>query len=117
MTQYLILHKVRGEPSFDCAEPVCSGNGKPCQPDCGNWNGGECRAKDEWVTNSGYRAYPVQKWNLADWIDGFNIPVAEVPADWPDHFEVREPPPASKISDIAGLIRGLMPKVKIHRRF
>src|SRR5215510_5607421 len=89
MTQYLILHKVRGEPSFDCAERVCQGE-KPCQPNCGLWDGTRCQCEDTWITNSGYRAYPVQKWPL-DGPDSLLecIPIADVPNDWPAHFEVR----------------------------
>ena len=100
MTQYLILHKVRGEPSFDCAEEIEPGM---------------------WITNSGYRAYPVQSWRI-DGSDGLleSLPIADVPGDWPDHFQVIEERAVAKKGtgiDISGLIRNLLPKVKVHRRF
>ena len=94
MTQYLILHKVRGEPSFDCAEEIEPGM---------------------WVTNSGYRAYPVQSWRI-DGSDGLleSLPIADVPSDWPDHFEVRGEIIQPKI-DIGRMFKAVLPKV--HRRF
>jgi len=105
MTQYLILHKVRGKPSFDCAEPVCQG--KPCQPNCGNWDGTRCKAEDEWITNSGYRAYPYWKWPLHELVND----ELTVPADWPDHFEVRkEPKMEINLGDILSGLIGKFPR-------
>lgn len=90
MTQYLILHKVRGEPSFDCAEEI--------EPDM-------------WITNSGYRAYPVQKWDLATLASKWNMDTIPIPEDWPDHFEVRGEKTCATI-DIGALFERLIPKIR-----
>jgi hypothetical protein len=86
MTQYLILHKVRGEPSFDCAEEIEPGM---------------------WITNSGYRAYPYAKWPLHELVND----ELEVPADWPDHFEVRGEKIQPKI-DIGAMFAKLIPPIR-----
>lgn len=63
MTQYLILHKVRGEPSFDIAEPMacplCSGGENPMCV--------ECDEEGVWwiIATSGHRAYPAASWQLS----------------------------------------------------
>lgn len=45
--QYLILHKVRGEPAFDIAEPLQIGD------------------EEGWIIpTSGHRAYPYEVWPL-----------------------------------------------------
>jgi hypothetical protein len=98
MTQYLILHKVRGEPSFDCAEQM--------EVDGETW----------WVTNSGYRAYPFLKWSLMDIpeVQTVELLANGLPDDWPDHFEVSGEIVRPKI-DVSALLRKFAPKV--HRRF
>lgn len=95
MTQYLILHKVRGEPSFDCAEEIEPGM---------------------WITNSGYRAYPFLKWNLTDIpeVQTVELLANGLPADWPDHFQVKEAPASMEV--VRQVLAGLMPKLK-DRRF
>jgi len=91
MTQYLILHKVRGEPSFDCAEEIEPGM---------------------WITNSGYRAYPFLKWEF-DSLIGLMSPVENSPgwANWPDHFQVQGEKPPSNFN-IMEAISGLLPKIR-----
>lgn len=53
MIQYLILHKVRGEPAFDVAHEL--------EPDV--WI----------VSTSGHRAYPVRTWQLDELVDASDI--------------------------------------------
>jgi len=95
MTQYLILHKVRGQPSFDCAEEI--------EPDM-------------WITNSGYRAYPYLKWALTE-LEGdvgqgyFASVSTEIPTDWPDHFEVRGERVERKI-DMGDLLARMLPPIR-----
>jgi len=92
MTQYLILHKVRGEPSFDCAIEI--------EPDM-------------WITNSGYRAYPFLKWNLMDIpeVQTIELLASGLPDDWPDHFNQEGEAPPSNFN-IMEAISGLLPKIK-----
>lgn len=96
--QYLILHKVRGEPSFDCATKLQIGD------------------EEGWITNSGHRAYPYEIWGPMP--ECFNIAPPELYAkqsnwaDWPDHYQVKAEP---KIElNIGQLLSGL---VKFKRRF
>lgn len=96
--QYLILHKVRGEPSFDCATKLMIGD------------------EEGWITNSGYRAYPYWHKKINEIIFDLNGTAFEgianpIPADWPDHFQVEgeKPPPSFNIMNA---IQGLMPKIK-----
>ena len=78
---YLILHKVRGEPAFDIAEPIMIGD------------------EEGWIIpTSGHRAYPHRTWKLDDLSDisdinsaGYhNRPAAfdSVPDDLPDHYTI-----------------------------
>lgn len=87
---YLILHKVRGEPAFDIAQPL------------------EIAGEEGWIIpTSGHRAYPCWYVPLAEltwnwrgngqWTpydDGFqsdditNVP--PVPADLRDHYQITE---------------------------
>ena len=70
---WLILHKVRGNPSFDIAVPVSTSE------------------EEVWVVaSSGHRAYPYWKIELKDFVDLFlaDLP-SEMPEDLPDHFEAR----------------------------
>jgi len=87
MTQYLILHKVRGEPSFDCAEEI--------EPDM-------------WITNSGYRAYPFQRWKIDECVPTEVLPL---PKGWPDHFEVRGEIVQPKI-DLGSMLSKLIPPIR-----
>lgn len=94
--QYLILHKVRGEPSFDCATQVWTDLGVI------------------WITNSGYRAYPVWHAPLIDTLFEGNVIMKDmppIPTDWPDHFEVRSEGPKVKV-DVSQLMLKLIPKIR-----
>jgi hypothetical protein len=93
MTQYLILHKVRGEPAFDIAEKLQIGD------------------EEGWIIpTSGHRAYPYQMWP----IDHNRHPMEGIPPEWPDHYECKGEIVQPKI-DISALLRKFAPKV--HRRF
>lgn len=104
--QYLILHKVRGEPSFDCAEKIMIGD------------------EEGWITNSGYRAYPVWSCKMTELGHyDFNLGYQglseakewyPMPADWPDHFEVRSEGPKVQIN-FSQILSGLS-RVKFKRR-
>ena len=98
MKQYLILHKVRGEPAFDIGHKL---------------------SDDMWiVSTSGHTAYPVKYWDLEDIADvsdintfGFHSrPIAElgvpISASWPDHFQQISKPTAPRrtVVDILSLI-------------
>jgi hypothetical protein len=90
---YLILHKVRGYPSFDIAERIAYGTGSDPAP----W----------WIIpTSGHRAYPLTYWKLEDLCDVGDYP-HDTPADcitydevesnsqWEalrDHYEIVEAP-------------------------
>lgn len=107
--QYLILHKVRGEPSFDCATKLMIGD------------------EEGWITNSGHRAYPYWHQPLAQfgcnessvedekivrvYSNPYQIEVEPPPADWPDHFEVRNEGPKQKVN-VGDLLCSLLPKIK-----
>lgn len=105
MTQpHLILHKVRGEPAFDIAEPM------------------EVDNEIIWIIQtSGHRAYPYGTWKLdglgqgSDY--GFPAFAAPTPPEgWPDHYSANSSPKPSTFSPTSLLTRlGLMPK--INRRF
>jgi hypothetical protein len=79
---YLILHKVRGEPAFDIAEQVMLGD------------------EEGWVTSTyGHRAYPVWHAKLSSLYDIEQRPIPlgyHIPADWPEHFEIKEAPKSAK---------------------
>lgn len=89
MTQYLILHKVRGDPQFDVAE--------------------KCKIGDEegWVLcTCGHRAYPYSSWPLNGLLPHYTLP----PDDWPDHYTPR---PEAKIKlNILELVSGMLPKLR-----
>jgi hypothetical protein len=104
MSQYLILHKVRGEPAFDIGEMIEVGD-------------------EAWwiISTSGHRAYPYRHWELTEIcarddhmyrsVTNFTDPI---PKDWPDHYECKGEVVQPKI-DIGKLLSKLAPK--IHRRF
>lgn len=104
--QYLILHKVRGEPAYDIAH-VLSEDGTALDP--GPW----------WIiSTSGHRAYPFRQWALRD---TFAATHDTIPDDWPDHceYEFDNRKVAGPIStDLASIAEALLPKVEpIRRRF
>lgn len=116
---HLILHKVRGKPAFDVAEPCCPGP-RPCQPNCGCWDGERCSAEDEWIIpTSGHTAYPYRTWPLANLrVNDVALewPLELIPDDWPDHYQAKSEPTLSL--DLAFLMRDLMaPARKFLRRF
>jgi hypothetical protein len=97
MTQYLILHKVRGEPAFDIAEQIQIGD------------------EEGWIIpTSGHRAYPHQIWPLPPECEeaAFNT---RLPADWPDHYEYNDNPTDKGMGlpvDIGKILGNLMPNFK-----
>lgn len=101
---YLILHKVRGEPAFDIAEPM--------EVDGERW----------WIIpTSGHRAYPYWHCKMTDLghfdfnlgYQGLSEPAEwyPMPVDWPDHYNVtgEKPPPDFNIMT---LVSNLMPKIR-----
>lgn len=118
--QYLILHKVRGEPSFDCATKISCPSCEAARQglDHGNDYAGNCGQCDDghwWITNSGHRAYPYWELRLDALYLGGEVAmtpnVADMPPDWPDHFQVQGEKPPSNFN-IMSAIQGLMPKLK-----
>lgn len=72
---YLILHKVRGEPTFDIATPLPIGE------------------EEGWIIpTSGHRAYPWFSQPLHEIVQNDVMEVTELPRDWPDHFQVNSSP-------------------------
>jgi len=66
---HLVLHKVRGEATFDVAQPVKIGN------------------EDGWIVpTSGHRCYPWMIWPLSQL--GIKPFDRALPPDWPDHYQV-----------------------------
>lgn len=76
---YLILHKVRGEATFDVAQKIMIGE------------------EEGWIIpTSGHRAYPTMDWKLKSICDGNGEPLVEFmlkeatpPPDWPDHYDTK----------------------------
>lgn len=121
--QYLILHKVRGEPAFDVAEQI------------------EMEDEIWWiVSTSGHRAYPAQAWLLESLVqvlhnedDGhpdyhrLNFDAVNDPkwADLEDHYTVRAGKDSRKketiSADADNLLKALglsnEPQTKFKRRF
>lgn len=87
---YLILHKVRGQPAFDVAEPIQIGS----------------EHERGWIIpTSGHRAYPYRHWDLKSLEyalpGGLEVllfpPWYYIPDDWPDHYpNVKQPPTAPR---------------------
>ena len=78
---YLILHKVRGEPAFDIAEPVTIGD------------------EEGWIIpTSGHRAYPSRVYNIPlldqDMLHNLSIDLRMPPdlSDYPDHYASESTP-------------------------
>jgi hypothetical protein len=70
--QYLILHKVRGQPSFDVAEQL------------------DVNGELWWIIpTSGHRAYPYKTWHLERL--GYNL--ERPPHGWPDHYAINNTQP------------------------
>lgn len=66
---FLILHKVRGEPTFDVATYI------------GDDGDGEV-----WIIpTSGHRCYPLQSWPIPEEVV-MEADAVKVPIDWPDHY-------------------------------
>lgn len=106
-TQFLILHKVRGEAAFDIAHQLQIGEEL-------GWI----------VSTSGHRAYPVRWWGLEDLVDASDYPhqhpwtydadpsLAEVP----DHYETAADKGRGLIKDLSALLGIKRPVVEIKRR-
>jgi len=103
--QYLILHKVRGEPQYDIAEKCMIGD------------------EEGWVLSTcGHRAYPFRYWTLDDLKDVSDInndgyhnrlsAMLSVPDNWPDHYEKKEEPKV----DITALINEFVTIPNFKRR-
>lgn len=120
---YLIAHKVRNQTAFDIARHLCP-NEKPCQPNCGGWDGEKCKFEGEWIIpTSGHRAYPYSFFKLDDLYVESLGPVLnmfeEMPRNWPDHYACndRSAPASGSLSSILsklGLSR--KPSELINRR-
>jgi hypothetical protein len=77
--QYLILHKVRGEPAFDIAEKAMFGD------------------EEGWILcTCGHRAYPYWHLRLDALFLGGEIAmrpdIVEMPPDWPEHYNALPEP-------------------------
>ena len=99
--KHLILHKVRGEPTFDVAVEIDIGSEK-------GWI----------IPTSGHRAYPYWNRPVSEMLNGGDLP--EMPVDWPDHYQANDKPSkhieaANKIN-IFDFINIPPPAVKLVRR-
>ncbi len=121
--QYLIAHKVRGQPAFDIAEqstcPECiagtvhhEGFGTVCA---------ECDGEGFWwiVSTSGHRAYPWWNWPLeaTELNGGGNTNLIDMagtmPEGLPDHYPTNPSPATPSLLARLGLIRK---EAKVTRR-
>lgn len=108
---FLILHKVRGEPTFDIAIRITN-------PDY--------VGEDMWIIpTSGHRAYPYQRWPMRTmWhhsTNGEYVPaLVDPPPDWPDHYSVNDRPLREETylvkAKAAGLLQSLGLVKKVERR-
>jgi len=90
---YLILHKVRGEPAFDVAEPIQIGD------------------EEGWIIpTSGHRAYPYWKIPLGEIVQNDIYQNPAVPDGWPDHYEQPHDGPKQKL-DIPSILSNILPKL------
>lgn len=117
---YLILHKVRGEPAFDIAIKLCGGD-RPCQPNCGQWDGEACAAEDDWIIpTSGHKAHPIWFSEIA--YDGIHLIsiidtiMPKMPPDWPDHYACNNKPAKAEKSFTSTILDKLGLTPKINRR-
>src|SRR5262245_43516868 len=99
MTQYLVLHKCRGEVTFYCAEEI--------EPDM-------------WITIAGHRCYPYETWKLDDIRkdqqgDVHGLELGGSFEGWlkdePDMFQVEGEKPPSNFNVMAA-ISNLLPKIR-----
>lgn len=104
---YLIAHKVRGEPAFDIAErmrcPICDERGEFFQrPDCN-----ECDGEGFWwiLSSGGWRAHPYWHCELNLLIKEIDVPLSQIPEDWPDLFSVNDRKHVSLNLDEYGISR------------
>jgi hypothetical protein len=73
--QFLILHKVRGEPAFDIAEKATFGN------------------EEGWILcTCGHRAYPYKTWELYKILEASYIDCPDPPDGWPEHYNAHPEP-------------------------
>ncbi len=111
---YLILHKVRGEPAFDIAEPLrCP----KCQGDPQVYSRCDCDAGRWWIiSTSGHRAFPYRKWDLEDLYDGSDMDMpkplhvfdrVDPPEALPDHYPVNQPSAPATAQSGADLLEKL----------
>lgn len=118
MTNFLILHKVRGAPAFDIATR-CDDMGTPS--DLGPW----------WIIpTSGHRAYPWRWWDLEDLRDVSDINQSDnshscpmhvvyaLPEGWPDHYHCNDRPSRTATRIVGDLLSalGLKRSPEIRRR-
>lgn len=80
---YLILHKVRGEATYDVAQRL---------------------DEELWIIpTSGHRAYPWRAWRIDYLFDGKaitpNMVDRPIPEDWPDHYQGAKPLAKPKAAD------------------
>lgn len=101
---FLIAHKVRGEPAFDIAIKM----------DCPECTAGcpECDGLGYWwiIPTSGHRAHPY--WHrqlvLGEWPPQVNdAPDLDPPPDCPDHYPIKSEASKAKLSAI---LTNLLPK-------
>jgi hypothetical protein len=86
MNQYLILHKVRGEPSLDIAEKTMIGD------------------EEAWILSTcGHRAYPYWFKPVSEIPD---MPFIDCPDGWPDHYQPKAEPKVS--IDIGSILSSLV---------
>lgn len=96
---YIILHKVRGEPAFDIAQPIQIGD------------------EVSWIIpTSGHRAHPVARWPLSDFLgNNTGDEYRELLATVDDHYMASATPGTGTISDLfskLGFQRSAQPQVK-----
>jgi len=98
MTQYLILHKVCGQPMWDMAEKIELGD------------------EEGWITTSGHRCYPFRVIGSVDQLDGVTVWADPIPDDWPDYSpEIDHSQPAVTF-DMGKLLSALIPQPQGKRR-
>jgi len=82
---YLILHLVRGEPTYDIAEEAEGTEGDP-----GPW----------FITTGGWRAYPYWVCELPILLKGLVVPPPKAPEGWRDFIEIKQAPVKRKLESI-----------------
>lgn len=92
--QFLILHKVRGEPSLDIAEKAQIGD------------------EEGWVLcTCGHRAYPYKVLaSLSELCYEYFPGGCEIPEDWPEHYR-QHAEPKLKIN-VLEVVSRMLPKIK-----